>query len=187
MRFSTLTYPKGHNNQWELTFKALGWNDDTVERFWSVFCKINQSSTGQVTISEFLTFFSLDRSKYVEKCFLYFDAAGGKSIDFLEFIVSVWNICTLKIDTLANFTFDLYDLDSDGELSLPEIERMVLELYGNVGRLNGIGKKILDNVNSFAEERGGFLNQTSFTVYTMNHSMLLFPAFQIQRVSNMDE
>jgi hypothetical protein len=26
----------------------------------------------------------------------------------------------------------MYDLDSDGELSLPEIERMILELYGKM-------------------------------------------------------
>lgn len=54
---------------------------------------------------EFLTWFNFERSKYVEKCFEYFDTTGGDTIDFLEFMISVWNICTLKVDTLTNFTF----------------------------------------------------------------------------------
>ena len=99
------------------------------------------------------------------------------------FMVSVWNICTLKIDTLTNFTFDMYDLDSDGELSLPEIERMVQELYGkNNTELSGIGSDVLEDVYNFAEDRGGVLDLNSFTIYTMNHSLLLFPVFKIQRV-----
>jgi len=53
---------------------------------------------------------------------------------------------------------------------------MVHELYGT------IGNDILQDINKFAEERGGVLNLTSFTVYTMNHSMLLFPIFRIQRI-----
>ncbi len=96
---------KPTNKQWEVTFRALGWDRKTVEEFWTLFCRINNSRTGEITIFEFLNYFNLDRSQYVEKCFEYFDTTGGDSIDFLEFIVSVWNICTLKVDTLTNFTF----------------------------------------------------------------------------------
>lgn len=73
-------------------------------------------------------------------------------------------------------------MDSDGELSLPEIERMVYELYGSDTKLCGIGIDVLNDVYDFAESRGGVLDQNSFTIYTMNHSMLLFPVFKIQRV-----
>lgn len=72
-------------------------------------------------------------------------------------------------------------MDSDGQLSLPEIERMVLELYGKNKILSKIGHEVLQDINQFAEERGGILTLTSFTIYTMNHSLLLFPIFRIQR------
>ena len=59
-------------------------------------------------------------------------------------------------------------MDSDGELSLPEIERMVQELYGvKGGGLSSMGTDILNDVNHYAEERGGFLSLVSFTCYTM--------------------
>mmetsp|Transcript_68822 Transcript_68822/g.102317 ORF Transcript_68822/g.102317 Transcript_68822/m.102317 type:complete len:410 (+) Transcript_68822:242-1471(+) len=170
------------NMHWEMTFSALGWDRETIEKFWVVFCRINKSLSGEITILEFLNYFNMDRAPYVEKCFSYFDTTGGDDIDFLEFMVSVWNICTLNVETLTNFTFDIYDIDSDGELSFPEIERMVQEFFGKEGIESGLGKECLRDVTHFAEERGGVLNLTSFTVFTMNHSMLLFPIFQIQRI-----
>ena len=103
-------YYKPVNKQWEITFRALGWNRDLVQSFWTIFYRINQSHSGEITSFEFCNYFNLDRSEYVEKCFEYFDTTGGDSIDFLEFIVSVWNICTMKIDTLTNFTFVRIDL-----------------------------------------------------------------------------
>jgi hypothetical protein len=97
--------------QWGITFNAIGWNRNTIEDFWTLFCRINKSRTGEITIFEFLNYFNLDRSEYVDKCFYYFDTTGGDSIDFLEFMISVWNICTMKVDTLTNFTFvSLYHL-----------------------------------------------------------------------------
>ena len=67
------------------------------------------------------------------------------------------------------FWKDIYDLDTDGELSLPEIERMIQELYGVNGTnlITSMGKDALNDVNHYAEERGGFLNLVSFTCYTM--------------------
>ena len=94
--------------QWEVTFMAVGWSRKTIEDFWTLFCRINKSRTGEITIFEFLNYFNLDRSEYVEKCFHYFDTTGGDTVDFLEFIVSVWNICTMKANTLTSFTFVSY-------------------------------------------------------------------------------
>ena len=121
------------NRNWEITFASLGWKRRTIQKFWRLFCQINVGRDGAIKLNEFLAFFDLDWTQWSERCFEYFDTTGGGDIDFLEFIISVWNVCTFKIDTLSNFTFDMYDLDSDGELSIPEIEKMVNELYGEKG------------------------------------------------------
>ena len=49
------------NQQWEVTFKTLGWDRSTIDDFWAVFCRINKSRTGEITIFEFLNYFDLDR------------------------------------------------------------------------------------------------------------------------------
>jgi Ca2+-binding EF-hand superfamily protein len=164
-----------------ITFQALGFSRPTIEAFWVVFCRINKSLSGEISQEEFYSYFHFDTgsSQFIGRCFDYFDLTSENRIGFLEFMVSVWNICTLKIDTLTNFAFDMYDLDFDGELSLPEIERMLQELYGL--HLTSSDNHILSDINRFAEQRGGTLNLTSFTIYTTNHSMLLFPIFVLQR------
>jgi len=87
----------------------------------------------------------------------------------------------MKIDTLTNFAFDLFNLESDGELSFPEIEGMIEQLYGEEGVKSGVGKKTMDDITVFAEERGGRLRLADFTIYTATHQLILFPIFQIQR------
>jgi len=179
-RYHVPTYrPKG--SHWDMTFTALGFPPSTVQKFWIVFCRINKSRSGEISILEFLNYFNLDRTSYVEKCFSYFDTTGGDDIDFLEFMVSVWNICTLDARTLSFFTFDIYDLDSDGELTVPELERMVRELYGESGEKSARGKECLRDLTRLAEERGGIVSLNSFISFTLNHAMLLFPVFQLQR------
>lgn len=163
------------NRNWEMTFAALGWKRRTIEKFWKLFCKINHSS-GAIQLEHFLDFFDLDWSNWTERCFTYFDTTGGGDIDFLEFMVSVWNVCTFKIDSLSNFTFDMYDLDCDGELSIPEIENMVKDLFGATG-----GKLCMRDATEYAAERGGALNLNAFISFTATHQTLLFPMFQIQR------
>ena len=163
------------NRNWEMTFAALGWKRRTIEKFWKMFCRINHSS-GAIQLEHFLDFFDLDWTKWTERCFSYFDTTGGGDIDFLEFMVSVWNVCTFKIDSLSNFSFDMYDLDCDGELSIPEIENMVKELFGETG-----GELCLREATEYAAERGGALNLSAFISFTATHQTLLFPMFQIQR------
>ena len=140
------------NRNWEMTFASLGYNQRSIEQFWRLFCQIN-GCTGVIQLEQFLEHFDLDWTPWTERCFTHFDTTGGGDVDFLEFMVSVWNVCTFKIDSLSNFTFDMYDLDTDGELSIPEIEGMVKEFFGKDG-----GKQCLNQAIEFAEAQGGALN-----------------------------
>mmetsp|Transcript_13173 Transcript_13173/g.20039 ORF Transcript_13173/g.20039 Transcript_13173/m.20039 type:complete len:542 (+) Transcript_13173:41-1666(+) len=168
------------NPDWNIAFRALGLDYQIVKRFWKIFCKANTSCDGQLCLLEFLTFFNLERTSYVEKTFGYFDTTGGGEIDFLEFVVSAWNVCSLDPHTLTHFTFDMYDVDSDGLLSCPEIETMVRELYGQYGMQSSLGTECRDALMALAEENGA-ITLDLFASFSLNHSMLLFPIYQIQR------
>ena len=170
------------NKHWEITFRALNFSRSTIESFWATFYRINKAHNGTITIIEFLNYFNLERTVFIERCFEYFDCTGDDKIGFLEFMISVFNICTLNIDTLTRFAFDIFDVSGREELSLPDIERMVQELYGDNAMEGSTGRDVLMNINHFAEERGGILNLTAFTIYTGNHSLLLMPVFRIQRI-----
>jgi len=169
------------NQEWEITFRALNLDEKTIYKFWKLFYKMNKTGDGEVSIIEFMNFFNLDRTTYVEKAFKYCDTVGGGEMDFLEFIVSVWNMLTLNPSTLTNFTFDLYDLDDDGELSYDELETMIKELYGPKWEESGLATECLRELMLTSEKYMGAIPQDAFVRFQKHHSMLLFPAFLIQR------
>ena len=172
---------KPENMDWEITFRALGLEYRTVNKFWKIFYKINKSHDGEVSLLEFLNYFDLDRTPYVVRAFQYCDTVGGGEMDFLEFVVSVWNFCTLKPQTLVNFTFDLYDMDDDGEIAYDECATMIKELYGPTWESNHLAKSCLNDMCLLAEKYSGGIPLDAFIRFQFHHSMLLFPAFAIQR------
>ena len=179
------------NTHIEATFAALGWKRKTVERLWVAFCRIRQAPNnktfdGEITKDAFFQYFRADFQQshsYIDRCFQYFDTTGSGTIDFLEFAIAVWNICSMEVDALSNFAFDVFDVDlPHGELSFPDIERMMIELFGEDGiKCCGTGKVAMDDITLYAEERGGRLKPANFTIYTYRHQMILFPIFTIQK------
>ncbi len=169
------------NQDWEITFTALGLDYKTVNMFYKIFYKMNKTHDGEVSMIEFMNFFNLDRTPYVVKAFAYCDTVGGGEMDFLEFVVSVWNFCTLKAETLVNFTFDLYDIDDDGEIAYDEIEGMIRELYGPQWDQSMLAREALNEMALLSEKYGGGIPLDAFIRFQTHHSMLLFPCFVIQR------
>jgi len=152
-----------------------------VNRFYSLFYRVNKSGDGEVSIIEFMNFFDLDRTEYVSKAFDYCDTVGGGEMDFLEFVVSVANFCMLKPNTLTDFTFDLYDLDGDGEISYDELVTMVKELYGAAWDTSSLARECLKELALLSEKFGGGIPLEGFVKFQKTHQTLLFPAFIIQR------
>lgn len=102
-------------------------------------------------------------------------------MDFLEFVVSIVNFCSLSPETLCNFTFDLYDLDNDGEISYDEIETMVRELYGASWDTSQLARDALRDMALLSEKYGGGIPLDGFIRFQKQHGLLLFPCFVIQR------
>lgn len=178
---SKLPIYQPNNEHWEATFRELGWSPSTVGLFYQVFHRLNTSCTGEVSFEEFINFFELQKTKYTRRCFEYFATAGGNSINFLEFMVSVWNICTANPDTLVNFAFDLYNLNSDGKLIYPEMKVLIEQLYGVAGKTTLMGKQCLAELTNLAGTSDSAFSLENFAFFASNHSMLLYPAFQIQQ------
>ena len=59
--------------------------------------------------------------------FSIFDEDGDGTIDFREFVLSLWNFCSVINASLRLFAFDLYDTDASGRIDSHEIETMLRE------------------------------------------------------------
>jgi Ca2+-binding EF-hand superfamily protein len=83
-----------------------------------------------VSRDELLDHLEMGYTEYKTRVFKIFDEDNSGQISFREFVFSLWNYCTLSKATLELFAFDLYDVDSDGLLSLREVQGMLSDLYG---------------------------------------------------------
>jgi len=92
-----------------------------VEQFW----EMDNDSSGSVDLQEFLDYYKLERSEYAERAFALFDADGNRTLSMKEVIMGIYNFCTFHHDGLIQFSFDLYDTDSSGELDASEVEEIV--------------------------------------------------------------
>lgn len=76
----------------------------------------------------------LTRSRFSEKAFVVMDKDGSGEVDFLEFVLAVWNYCSFSHSSLVRFAFDLYDLDGSGEIERAEAAQCIRESGAASGR-----------------------------------------------------
>jgi Ca2+-binding EF-hand superfamily protein len=115
---------------WLVQFKALHLQGNELTKLFHIFKSIDRDQRGSVDVKELLDYLDLEDSEFSKRTFSVFDVNGSGHIDLREFILSLWNYCTLTQASLDIFTFDLYDTDASGILSFSEVENMVKDLYG---------------------------------------------------------
>jgi serine/threonine-protein phosphatase 2B regulatory subunit len=93
--------------------------------------KIDKDASGTIEVFEMLMHFDIERTPFTKRVFSIFDDDGSGTIDFREFVMAMWNYCTLGKATLVLFAFDLYDRDNSGEIDKAEIRMMLKDVYGS--------------------------------------------------------
>jgi Ca2+-binding EF-hand superfamily protein len=82
-------------------FTAMQLRKSDVQKLFDVFSTVDVDGSGTIGIAELLTFLDLDRTQFTEKVFSIFDDNKSGDIDFKEFVMSLWNYCTLTKITLG--------------------------------------------------------------------------------------
>ncbi|KAF4046266.1 EF hand [Phytophthora infestans] len=123
----------------------------------------------------------LKRSRFSEKAFSVMDRNGSGEVDFIEFVLAVWNYCTFNHASLIRFAFDLYDVDGSGEIEHDEVVRCVREVWGSSWETSPNAHKIVEKLDAIMENTANNrLSANLFQEFAVRHPMLLFPAFELQ-------
>ena len=61
------------------------------------FAVIDADSSGEVSLEEFYTQVKITRSRFVERVFGIFDLDASGMLNFQEFILGIWNLCTMTV------------------------------------------------------------------------------------------
>ena len=186
--------------EWECAraqFTSLGFSEKELLELWRVFAGADADGSGEISLSELMAFLDLERTEFTKRVFSIFDEDMSGEIDFREFVVAMWNYCTLSKPALCLFAFDLYDADSSGAIERAEIEGMLAEVYGGAEALTDpaytITKEVMrkltraeDDALAFgnAEQRRNAprteVSAPAFARFAQKHPSVLYPAYQFQ-------
>ena len=121
---------------WFDQFAALRLTKSEMSALLRVYKKVDLDGSGSVDLLELFVFLEVEHTPFTERVFKVFDSNGTGKIDFREFVLALWNYCTLAKATLDIFTFDLYDADASGVLSHDEVIVMLSDIYGRKFKQN---------------------------------------------------
>jgi len=164
--------------KWRPLFEALNFSARDVGRLHRAFVDISGTGTTVINQDQLLDFLDVDRNKFTKRVFSIFDEDGSGTIDFREFVISLYNYCTLGNSTLALFAFDLYDRDSSGVIDSTEVDMMLRDIYGKRFKKNKHAQRIGDKIASM---RNVEFDKDVFREFLRKHPTMLFPAFEIQK------
>lgn len=91
---------KVHPSLLEL-FAALRLTKSEVHRLYQIFSRVDMDGSGSVDIVELLTLLDIERTSFTEQVFTVFDSDGSGKVDFKEFVLAVWNYCTIGHSSLG--------------------------------------------------------------------------------------
>eukprot|EP01039_Chlorochromonas_danica_P008556 gene8556-9429_t len=164
-------------NKFQPLFDALQLRRSEVRRLYRLFAKVDVDHSGSISLRELMNHLEMGATVFRDRVFSIFDEDSSGQIDFREFVLSLWNYCTLSKATLDLFAFDLYDTDNNGELSSDEVKEMLHDLYGNEVATHPAAKVVAMELRQLELK---VLDIAKFQAFAYNHPSLLFPAFQLQ-------
>ena len=165
-------------------FTSLGFTERDLAYLKQVFDHADGDKSGQISLMELLMFLDIDRTKFAKRVFSIFDEDLSGEIDFREFVVAMWNYCTLGKSALCLFAFDLYDSDSSGYIETSEIKHMLKDIYGKKFDKSGLAVRVLGQLTGGgADAMLGIDTEVSvsmFEQFSRTHPALLYPAYSFQ-------
>ena len=118
----------------EPVFRALGCSKKDARGFLQVYEETLKNGQGQAHRA--LRYFRLDQKDYTYfyRTLGLFDAAGRRTFTFPQFVVLVWNFCSLDAAGLANWSFRVFfggeGCEEHGTVSQAQVFHMLDVMYG---------------------------------------------------------
>lgn len=125
--------------KWPSTFDALRLTDKQIWRLLTCFDGMDEDNNHTISRQEFFRGIDLERTLFSERAFRVIDQDDSGSLDFNEFVIAVYNYCTMRRDALVKFAFDLCESQGacaslEAPLAESQLRRLPVRLTDTTSR-----------------------------------------------------
>ena len=100
---SEITPEKNLPKSWIQIFSSLLLSKREMKKLHKVFRNMDLDSDGVIDVADILIALDIERTKFTERIFAVFDYKHTGKVDFREFVLCLWNYCTLGKGSLSKF------------------------------------------------------------------------------------
>lgn len=104
---SSYSAEKDLPESWIKIFHALKLHKREIKKLHKVFRNIDTDSDGIVDVGDILAILDIERTKFTERIFASYDIKHTGTVDFKEFVLCLWNYCSLGKGSLSKYTIML--------------------------------------------------------------------------------
>lgn len=172
----------------------LGFSQSDINVLYRAFCKIDVTGDNEIEFAELCAVLKLEDNEFTREIFAECDWNKGGTVNFCEFVFSLWYFLARDRGGLAEFAFEVYDQDDTGQLGGEEVETMVAGVYGvktgggswaGTGHGHKGGKdKLQQHVSTVMKkldfDGNGKISRKEFVQRAGKVPQLLSPAFDVQ-------
>lgn len=115
-------------------FLAMGITQSKLTIFHQHFKTIDKSNRDVITVPQMVEYFGFGNNEFIRKAFGVLAVSRGKlkeTLDFRDYVITLWNYCSLSVDDFGLFVFGVYDFDGNKELDHEEAVELMKDLYGS--------------------------------------------------------
>jgi len=123
-------------------FNALRMYEKEIRELLDVFNSIDTELCGWIKISALFNFVGIEENNFSRSVFSMYDMENTAHLCFRDFVVILWNICTLPPVPLVEYVFSMYDADGSRDIDIDEAREMCRDLYGDEGSMYGEGARV---------------------------------------------
>ena len=109
--------PPAFRNQLEdnkKLFDFLQINSNQSVKVAKLFWKFDDDGSNSLSLREFKRSLGVETSTFVDKILALVDSKGEGTLNFSQYVVAIWNICTLTEDSIGPVTFESYNESGRG-------------------------------------------------------------------------
>ena len=164
----------GHKDYWEankdIFEDEIHFRKNEINRLHTKFVNCDIRNTGSIKSDEFFAYFQLEPDAMNQKIFYSLDVRGDGTLDFCQFVCTLWNFLSLPVDQLGAYAHFLFDDNKNGKALKPNTAKDLIEvLYQQKCEKNSGAQKIYDK---FRKQKFIF-SVAKFTKWSKSNTALL--------------